>query len=505
MRSRKSARTARLGRDRGPDTAARIELALDALEHMVTSGQADGVRRWTALLWAHRTEAVRVLVRRLQSRPGRTPGLMLDILGSLCEDGGRPLLRQVAGNPLVPDLVRLEAGRRVGWPDRGGRARAAFLASLRDAEGALCALAVAASGPVPDAEVWEETLGHLLAMAAPDRLRISRAIAAQGSGSAWLLRGLLDSPDPDTRLVAIEGLLAGRDRGALPALRRTMHHRPHHATRQAADVAIRRLALEPLGGGRAADPALAPVFARAFLTHVDGLGAQVVSVVHDWEGGAALLLQLGIRDDRGIVGVRGQMHLPRREAIEICESTTPVADVSLDQARAAVDWALQRAQSRGRLPPPAFTLWEPFLYERLRPQAAGPLPPVSLPDRLPEPSPQAVADLLMAPCSRGWQFSAKEIAGAFRRLSERSPRATPDFGEVLRTLCPPRTRRRWAERLRRQAWVLDRVADARLRDAALGCATMLEGDPAREAEPPLLLAGMLTRGLAALNRPSENA
>ncbi len=503
MRNRKTAHVTRIRRlpGRRAAKAARVALALDALEHAVVNGQTDNVQRWAAVLWGHRQETVGVLLRRLQSRPGRIPGLLLDLLSGLCGDGARPLLRQLATNPLVADLVRMEARRRVGWPARAARARAVFLGTLRDGVAAVCAAAEMGRAPLPDIDIWQETLGHILACSAPDRVRAIRCIAALGPESAWLLRAFLICPDAESRLAAIDGILAARDRGALPALRRSAAYRPHGVTSNAAELAIRRLGLELVGERRPSAPRL-PHCAQAFLTSVDGDGAQVLSVLRNWEQDNTLLVQVVVRDDRGIAAARGSMHLPRAEAEPLCQVLEPTCEISFDEARAVLAWALERGRARGKLPPPAFTLWEPFFYENLHPALSQDVvPPLALAGDHPEPGPRAVAALLAAPCSRSWRFSKGEISTAVRAETRRT--SPPDIERVLGHIAPPVVLQRWAQRLRRQAWVLDRSGELRLRDAALGCATALEQYGGEAPEPPLVLVGLFTRGISGLHESGD--
>lgn len=497
MRDRRAARVTRLRPLPGSRVAhtARVAMAVDALEQAVVSGQTHGVQRWAAVLWTHRREAVSVLLRRVHHRPGAVPGLLLDLLGGLCEDGALPLLRQIAANPAVADLVRLEARRRVGWPAQARRARTAFLATLRDPVGALSALANLGRAPLPDVEIWQDVLAHVLAQSDAGRVEVIRRVATQGPDAAWLLRAFLVSPDQDSRLAAIEGLLAHRDRGALPALRRLAASRPQRATATAAEIAIRRLGMEVVNDKRAR-AARIPECTQAFLTAVDGDGAQVLSILRNWEQDNALLAQVVVRDDRGVTVVRGTMHLPRDEALGLCRVLEPTCEIDFSEARTILAWGLERRRTTTNLPPPAFTLWEPFFYENLHPELPMERAPLLMTAARPEPGPRAVAALLSAPCSQSWRFSTREVSAAMATEQRRDRH--PDIGRVLADLAPPRVLARWAQRLRRQAWVLDRSGEDRLRDSALGCATALECHTGAEPQPPLILVGLFTRALNSL-------
>jgi hypothetical protein len=276
--------------------------------------------------------------------------------------------------------------------------------------------------------------------------------------------------------------------------------RPHRTTAGAADIAIRRLGLEVVGERRIRSPRVPRCF-KAFVTAVDGDGAQVLSVLRSWEQDNALLAQVVVRDDRGIAAVRGSMHLPQEEASDLCRVLEPTCEITFSEARAILAWALARGRTKGKMPPAAFALWEPFFYEALHPATVEEISALELTTEHPEPGPRAVAALLAAPCSRGWRFSSGDIATAIETEERRDHH--PDIARVINALARPGVLARWAQRLRRQAWVLDRSGEARLRDSALGCATALEHYTGAESEPPLVLVGLFTRGLTALQESRE--
>lgn len=505
-----------------PAATAQVERALTALEELVLSGRAADIPRWTAVLWHHRAETERVLLRRLASGTVRVPALFLEVLAGLGGARAQTLLRQVATSPEVPDLLRLEARRRAGWTDRSGpRARANYLRTLRDVGGALRAYAAMASGtPAPDGEIAGEILGYLLAMSGEQRLALTARIAGeQGPGVSWLLRALLAAPDAVTRELAVSELLELRDRGAVPALQRLSCSPAPTSVRAAAEVAFRRLSLRSLGGsqpaaGRArgnrrrgtqAVPE-APAFERALVSPVDGMGTQSVSIIRSWDADARFVAQFSLGDEGGIESAGGVMRVPREQAHKVLrrigERGCPLAAVSLEEARGAVLWAVERALAEGRLPPPAFALWEPYLYDDLCPKAtSAPSSGLVLAGGADAPAGEATPDLLSTPFFASWHFSLDRLALALRDLPEPVDGPAARYTAVLAAVCPPEAQALWVQRLRRQAWVLERCGRQDLRDAALGCAARLEhAVPGDLADLPLL-RGMLARGLAALRNP----
>ncbi len=486
------------------EAEARVERAVDALQHLILSGRPDGVRRWTAVLWQHRAQALGVVHRRLQARPVRTPGFLLDVLGGLGGEQAPRLLRDVAANPLVPETVRMEARRRAGWPLRERQARAAFLRTLPDPVRAVLGLVAGALGPVPDAQGLEEALGYLLAMPAVERVGVTSHLVGEAApATAWLLRALLASPDDSTRRDAVEALLDARDRGAVPSLRRCACHGPFRPTAEPMLVAARRLELHAVDAPRAS-VAREPLVTRALLGPVDGRGGQPVAVLRSWDENAVLVARWIVGDEGGVRSVQGWMRAAPDQAMELCADGSavrqPLVEASLGQARAAVYWGVEMNLRAGRLPPAAFPLWEPFLHEDLVPTVV-PAGPALLAHTAPEPSLDAVTDLLAAPCCRSWQFGPQQIAAALRTVDRRGSGPVQYYTDVVRAVCHPSARSRLAQRLRRQAWVLERAQEERLRDTALGCATQLEAGHAAPLSEQPLLQGMLTRGLAAMRRP----
>ena len=542
-------RTGRTGRERArgaePNetgraaSPAQIERALTALEELVLAGRAEEIPRWTAVLWSNRGETQRALLRRLETGPVRIPGLYFDVLSSLGGAHASALMRRVAGNREVTDLLRMEARRRVGWPERTERrVRSAFLRTLRDPSAALGSLVAMGCGlPVPDGEAFGEALGYLLSMPADERTALTARLCSEcGSAVAWLLRALLSAPDTPTRLLASGELLDMRDRGATAALHRLLRTATDAAVRAATEVAFLRLSLRSVSSVQGRDttdapavlraPAPQPIpratrplqhragprqaagepllpFEQAVVTAIDGNGGQAVTLIRSWDGELRLVVQVFLRDDVGILDAYGMMRIPREQAEEMLrlfgDRDCPLVDVSLQEACDIVLWGAERSLGTGRLPPPAFSLWEPYFFADL-----CPVPPTEAPtapnlrgEASPPPG-KGVADLLASPFCDSWHFSAEELASALSSLSTEGSGGRNRYGALLHHLCPPAVRCLLASRLRRQAWLLDRSGQGALRDAALGSAVGLErGGPPDLAEMPLL-RGMLARGLAAL-------
>jgi hypothetical protein len=505
-------------REPGPRAAARraeadVERAVAALEQVVAAGRTSEIPRWTATLWEQRAAAERVLRRRLVQGPGAAPGLLLEVLAGLAGRRATGVLNEVANDADMPDLVRVEAHRRSGWPASGARrARAAFLRSLRDPSAALHGLVLLACRPaVPDGEIGAEALGYLLALPAAEREAwIAQSGGLYGPPASWLLRALLSAPDRDSRTAAAAQLLALRDRGAVPALSRLARAGRTALERDAAAVAQRRLAFTLLHGAgaprrRGTEPApgaAAPTVTAVLLSSVDGRGGQAATVVRAWTPDVRLVVQFSVPGD-GDVEVRATMRASAAQADQLVglggRLESGLARITLPEARAFTAWGIERSLAGGHLPPPAFALWEPYLWEDLQPRPAEEAPqPLSLAGSAEVPGAAATAEFLESPPHASWQFGFAELAPALRDVADAETAGPARQALLLERLCAAPFPDRTAERLRRQAWVLDRLGEPRLRDVALGAACGLEAaSPAEVAAQPLP-RGMLARSLMGL-------
>ena len=511
------------GRGAAPEPggpAPDVERAITMLEDLVLAGRAEEIPRLTAILWNNRAETRQALLRRLQNGSVRVPALLLEVLAGLSGGRASGALRRVAADAEVPDLVRLEARRRSGWPARSeGRTRAAFLQTLHDPSGALQNLVAMGCGdPVPDGEAFEEALGYILALPAAERLHwVQRLAGAYGQGVAWLLRALLAAGDRGTRAAAAEELLRLRDRGSAAALDRLARCRATGGERAGLRVAARRLGLRSVAGAagpaprrhRGVVPGGIPAFHEALLTAVDGRGSQAVTIIRAWNPEVRLVVQVLLRDHEGVTAVQGSMRVPREHTAELLRLSglpdAPLVRVALPEARSVILWAVERRLTQRHIPPAAFALWEPYLFEDLCPAPPADLPPSVLalaPEGVPEAPPaDRVGELLSSAFCESWQFGVRELAPVLRALSYEGLGGLDRYSALLRQLCRPAARAMLHERLRRQAWVLERSGRPDLRDTALACASQLASASPEQLSGLPLLRGMLARGLAGLRPP----
>jgi hypothetical protein len=155
-----------------------------------------------------------------------------------------------------------------------------------------------------------------------------------------------------------------------------------------------------------------------------------------------------------------------------------LVEVDLPSARGALAAAIATNAETGRPLPPAFELWEPFFHETypLTPDESTTVP--ELDDALYALRADLVrrsAALLEHPFFESWFFNPDEIGplldgmalGRAGRLKE------AHYGPVIRQIIEASVQERLSQRLRRQAWILDRRGDQRERDLALATAASL--------------------------------
>jgi hypothetical protein len=381
----------------------------------------------------------------------------------------------------------------VGWPQRGeAKARLEFLLSLKDADATLVEAVVQAGWAwLPDVEVLEEVLAYLTVLPAERRRAVvERALGEPEPGPAlpWLLRALLHLPDAELVRLVIDELVRRRDQAAAGALRRLSQTSRDADLRAEAEAAARRLRLQIVD--RLSPPSeeeSAPwlLLDGAHLSAVDGAGAQVLLLVRRWEPGTRLVADVLQTDTWGVKDAFGRYRSPAGELADLTVESfraggVDLVEVDLPSARGALAVAIATNAATGRPLSPAFELWEPFFHEAFPP---APEEPTSVPELDDAPYASRAdlvrrsAALLEHPFFESWFFNPDEIGplldgialGRGGRLKE------AQYGPVIKQLVDVPLRERLRQRLRRQAWILDRHGDQRVRDLALATAASLAG------------------------------
>ncbi len=494
---------------------AALHRLLDTLETAVIEGDQEQVAALSEQLWPQRRHLPAVLGERL--RTGRTdlPGLALDLLIGYAGTRAPTLLKRLAQDPAVPDIVRWGARRRAGWAERGeAKARLAFLQSLHDPDATLVeATAQAGETVLPNTDVLEEVLAYLLVLPADRRLAVvQRAHAEAVPQLAWLLRALLHAPDPALARLALDILLEQRDRAAVGALDRLVQTTLDPALREAATTAGRRLRLQVVAPTMApAAPAMplpwVPV-ERVLASIIDGAGGQVVVLSRVWQDGAQLLATLFWTDHQGVRDAWGSFRqLPDEEGevdlLAEFEETMTMVPIDLAGARGILAAAVQASAAAGRPLPPALELWAPFFHDTFPPAADEPVGAAELAEAPDAARPELVrrsAQLLDHPNFDAWFFNPEELAPLLAQvpLPRQGRLGERQYGPLIQGLVDPATRERLRVRLRRQAWLLAQRGEGEARDLALAVAASLaRATPASLVSHPFLRA-MIDRSLAVL-------
>jgi hypothetical protein len=484
--------------------AAEIEHLLNVLDAAMLEGDQAGVAAATDRLWAHRRQLPALLVERLIGGRAQIPGLAFELLGGFAGPTvGERALRRVAA---APDIIRWGARRRVGWPQRGeARARLEFLLSLKDADATLVEAVVQAGwAMLPDIEVLEEVLAYLAILPAERRQAVvQRALGEPEPSPAlpWLLRAVLHVPDPELVRLAIGELVRSRDRAAAGALRRLAQTTRDAGLRTEAEAAERRLRLQLVDRPSPTweeEPTPWLPLEAVHLSAVDGAGAQVLLLLRHWEAGTRLVADVLQTDTWGLKDAFGRYRAPAGElaslSVEFFRTGVGLVEADLPSARGALITALATNVATGRPVPPTFELWEPFFHDTFPPTTDE---ATAVPE-LDEAAFASRADLvrrsaalLEHPFFESWFFNPDEIGplldgvvlGPGGRLKE------VQYGPLIRQLVDAPLRERLRQRLRRQAWILDRDGDGRARDLALAIAASLaEATAAGLTKHPFLRA-----------------
>jgi hypothetical protein len=175
-------------------------------------------------------------------------------------------------------------------------------------------------------------------------------------------------------------------------------------------------------------------------------------------------------------------------ALSIISDHCPLVSVQVEDVVSTIQWATEK-NLRGASPLPAeFSLWEPFYYPELLPTAHR---STACPQSVTGSSPMAkrpvgevdVARLFLSPFFSSWQLALDDSTRASARSTDGR---LPPLHAGLRGIL--------AQRLRRQAWLLERDGDGELRDVALSVAVGLERGEGHHLQGQAFLRALLERG-----------
>jgi hypothetical protein len=190
-----------------------------------------------------------------------------------------------------------------------------------------------------------------------------------------------------------------------------------------------------------------------------------------------------LTDTWGIKDAFGHHRSPAGETAELTVEAfraggVDLVEVDLPSARGGLAAAIATNAATGRPLPPAFELWEPFFHETypLTPDESTTVP--ELDDALYASRADLVrrsAALLEHPFFESWFFNPDEIGPKLEgmALGRAGRLRQARYGSLIRQLVDAPTQERLCQRLRRQAWVLDRHGDQQERDLALATAASL--------------------------------
>lgn len=493
-----------------PPSRGEVDRLLDSLDEAMLAGRLEQAGALTERLAGARARATEVLADRLIEGRAGIPFLAFQLLTAFGGKRAQHHLERIAAEERAPDIVRWGARRRAGWPEEGeGEARLTFLSALADGDGTLAeAISQAGGWWPPDGEILQEVLAYLEVLPAERRLAVvRRAVEAQAPEIAWLLRALLHLDDPAVQRLAIAELVRQRDVVAAGALSRLAHTARDPGVRDEARAAERRVRLAVVGAAPAPDPRRLqawPAVDEVVVSEVDGHGVQALLLTRRWNEQLGMVADFLVKDSWGVKDAHGVSRGPAEGLLDFVlepleEDEVELVDVDLPAARGIVAEALRRNAATGQPIPPSFELWEPYLHDAYPPAEDERVAVAELDD-----APyagradlvQGSDDLLDHPMFGNWVFGPDEVAP----LLEHTPPphggrwSDRQYRPLIRALVDDATRERLRGRLRRQAWLLDRLEEKEDRDTALAVAASLAKGGEALAQHPFL-RGMVQRSV----------
>ncbi len=491
-----------------PDVDAQtmaIQTMLDEFEETLLGGDEPQLAAISKQLWKYRRLLPDMIVERFHADRVKVPRVAFELIGGMAGRRAPALLKRIAADGAVADIVRWGARRRAGWAARGQpKARRAFLASLLDPDDTLVeALLQAGDRNLADGEILQEVLAFLQVLGPDQRHAFVRdALEQQVPALPWILRCLIHlDVDPDLQMLCISALINLSDTRAVGALDRVARSSRNVAVRQEAEAAARRLRFQVLRPDSAATVSTErplPDLERVMLSSVDGDGSQLLALTRQWATRQFLIVMVYLNDRDGIRDILGASQRPSPEVGEapIEELVEPpMVEIDVQAARGALAAAYETGVAKGRKPPLHYELWEPYFHDQLPPAADEQATSVEMDD-----TPFAhrhdlvlrSGQLLDHPAFASWLVDSEPIAESIGPEFFAGKRDIPKsrYAQLVNTLFGGDTRATLRGRLQRQAWLLDRQHEGTLRDIALAAAAALA-----ESAPDSLVAHPLLRGI----------
>ncbi len=182
------------------------------------------------------------------------------------------------------------------------------------------------------------------------------------------------------------------------------------------------------------------------------------------------------------------------------EAGVSLVEVDLAAVRATLAAGVEASAAAGHSLPPAFELWEPFAHDSYPPAEGEATSAIALDD-----APYARrTDLLPAsgrlaehPFFNSWGFDPELVVPAMLTTPPPSSGRLTDrqYRPLIQQLVDRETCERLRQRLRRQAWLLEKVGDLAARDCALAVAAQLASARSSELVAQPILRALVERSV----------
>ncbi|HDQ71411.1 MAG TPA: HEAT repeat domain-containing protein [Chloroflexi bacterium] len=285
------------------------------------------------------------------------------------------------------------------------------------------------------------------------------------------LTALLHSEEDEIILAAIDAIERIKNPATIPVLEERGQYDPSTVVRHAAKNAALRLRTR-VGPPSDIDlPWVEPLStptAHCIVSTIDGDGGQVLIATQNDANGGLTMFDVMFNDHQGIKDAF-TASVSEQEVEEISDSfgSTEFVDVSLERARATLEWAYQTTLEAHRRLPPAYIVWQGFLLgEDPNPPEVYPLPDLPADEEARDDLLAESDELLTMDEFEYWFFNPDEVEDfvkAYRRLrrDKKARRGEPAFEDLLdraiEAVVGEEWRRRLVNRLQRQAWLLTQL------------------------------------------------
>lgn len=439
------------------------------------------------------------------------PSFWIQVLANAPSERVPGLLGRIARDRSVPDVIRIDTHRLANLEEEDREQQRRFLKGLHDPVAALAQkLETAHLGWLADPTEASYAVELLLLLQPAQQAEVLRRVEATPERSrVWVFHEMLQCEDEAVQRLGLASIDRIGSPWSIGALDRYTRIAPSDELADQARVIAERLR----GAERHEDDSetVLPPLGLCVLSAVDETGQQTVFIVRWTTKETCLVINLAMNDEDGILSVTAIGSVPTEFVTQLLESCQEdwmeLVEVDLSVVRGAIAEYVEINVEAGFPLPLGYELCEPLLHDTFPPPEDEPATRPALVEGKDAGRGNRVrraGTLLDHPLFATWTFQPLQLVPTLLAIAPPGDEVTElPYPALLESALGLEMDEIYRDRLRRQAWLLDKRGDTRERDMALAVAASLaDPKPSVLAKQPFW-QGMVDRAVESLASEME--